>query len=76
MKVNLFDINTSDAMKQVADLSNKSIMEQLNFDANDYTEMIKDQREMIRNTKSKLDTVQEENRLLKNKISSLENKRK
>ena len=76
IKVNLFDINTSNAMKQIADLSNESIMKQLNFDANDYTEIIKNQREMIQDAKSKLDQEQEENRILKNKLSDIESKNK
>ena len=43
IEVNLFDINTSAAMKQIADLSNQSILEQLTWDANDYTTIIKEQ---------------------------------
>jgi len=75
-KVNLFDINTSQAMKQVADLSNRSIMDQLTWDANDYTEIIKEQRQRILDADSKLAAITEENRLLKNKLSELEQVKK
>jgi hypothetical protein len=75
-KVNLFDINTSQAMKQIADLSNRSIMDQLTWDANDYTEIIKEQRQRILDTDSKLAEITEENRLLKNKLSELEQVKK
>lgn len=72
IKVNLFDIKTSEAMKQVADLSNRSIMEQLTFDANEYTDMIKEQRELIDKYRNDSEEMEEENRKLKNKISDLE----
>lgn len=74
--VNLFDIKTCDAMKQFLDLSNKSIMEQLTFDANDYTAMIKEQREMINQLQDENDKLKEDNRLLQNKIVDLETKKK
>ncbi len=76
IRVNLFDIRTSEAMKQVADLSNQSILEQLTFDANDYTDMLKEQRELIKKLQSDTDSLEEENRMLKNKIIDLENKKK
>lgn len=64
-KINMFDINTAMGMKQVADISNKSIMETLQFDENDYSEMLKEQRKMIDNMKSKIAILEEENRILK-----------
>lgn len=76
IEVNLFDINTSAAMKQIADLSNQSIMEQLTWDANDYTKMIKEQREKITEQQEKIDATDEENRILKNKIAILETKKR
>ena len=74
--MNLFDINKSAAMKQIADLSNQSIMEQLTWDANDYTKMIKEQREKITEQQEKIDSTSEENRILKNKLAILEAKKK
>lgn len=76
IKVNLFDINTSDAMKQIADLSNRSIMEQLTWDANDYTDMLKDQRDLIQRQNSELAATKEELRVAKNKLLEIEQKKK
>ena len=76
MKVNLFDIDTSACMKQIADLSNQSIMEQLTFDSNEYTEMIKEQREMLIKLQNENERLEEENRILKNKLEDLENKKR
>lgn len=76
IRVNLYDIRTSEAIKQIADLSNQSIMEQLTLDANDYTEMIKEQRELIGKLQYQSDELSEENRMLKNKLIDIENKKK
>ncbi|HYK73843.1 MAG TPA: hypothetical protein VEV44_12095, partial [Pseudoneobacillus sp.] len=67
-EVNLFDVETSKGMRQVADLSNKSIVSQLQFDENDYTEMILEQREIIQELDSKVIKLEEENRLLKKEL--------
>lgn len=74
--VNLFDIKTCAAMKQIADLSNSSIMDQLTFDSGDYTGMIKEQREMIIKYEDENLEIKEENRILKNKLLDLEQKKK
>lgn len=71
-EVNLYDIETCEGMKQVADISNKSIFEQLMLNENDYTEMIKDQREMILSLNKKVADLEEENRLLKVKLKFAE----
>ena len=76
IRVNMFDIRTSECMKQIADLSNQSIMEQLTLDSNDYSEMVKEQRDMIMRLQTESDELLEENRMLKNKIIDLENKKK
>lgn len=75
IKVNMFDIKTSEAFKQIADLSNQSIMDQLTLDSNDYAEIVKEQRESLQNLENELDEIREENRNLKNKIIDLENKK-
>ena len=51
-------------------------MDQLTFDNNDYTEIVKEQREMIQGFETELDTLKEENRNLKNKIIDLENRKR
>ena len=63
-------------MKQIADLSNQSIMEQLNWNSNDYTEMIKEQREMLEKLQSENSTLSEENRMLKNQLIDIKTKKK
>lgn len=66
--LNLFDIETARGIKQVADLSNKSIMEQLQFDENDYTNMMMEQRDLIQELDDKVKKLEEENRLLKKEL--------
>ena len=70
-EVNLFDIQTAEGMKQVADMSHKSIMEQLMWDENDYTEMISFQKEELHKLNRDKDSLEEENRKLKIKIREL-----
>lgn len=67
-KPNMFDVRTSAAMRQVADLSHQSILEQLELTDSDYAQMVKDQREMIKNLQEKCDRLEEENRNLTNKF--------
>lgn len=73
IEVNLFDIKTSEAFKQIDQISNENIANQLTLDSNEYTDIIKEQREMITTYEKQLDELQEENRMLKNKIIDLEN---
>ena len=47
IEVNGFDIGTSGGMKQVADISNASILSQIRLNENDIPEMIADQRILI-----------------------------
>lgn len=75
IRVNLFDIKTSEAFKQIADLSNQSILSQLTLDSNDRTEIIKEQRETIQSLESEINELLEENRNLKNKIVYLESRK-
>jgi hypothetical protein len=67
-ELNLFDIETSKGMLQVADISNQSIIKQLQFDENDYTQMIIEQRELIKELDEKVMKLEEDNRLLKKEI--------
>lgn len=76
IRVNLYDMQTSEAMKQIADLSNKSIMEQLTWDSNDYTEMIKEQRDMLIQLQTENEKLSEENRMIKNELLDLKEKKK
>lgn len=71
-RANLFDIKTCESIKQTADLSFQSIMEQLQLDENDYTRVIKNQRELVQSLNSELEEIKEENRQLRNKVLYLE----
>lgn len=69
-KINTFDILTSQSMKQIADISHKSIMEQLMFTESEYTEMIADQKDMILKLDEELEYSKELIRKLKIYIKS------
>lgn len=71
-EVNLYDVQTCQGMKQVADISNKSILEQLMLNENDYVDMIKEQRELVQELDEKASKFEEENRILKVKIKNIE----
>ena len=64
-EVNAFDIGTAEGMRQVADISNASIMKQIALDENDYTEMLAKQREMIVKLQEKADINEEKARILR-----------
>lgn len=70
-QVNLFDIETCDGMMQVANISNESIMKQLQFDENDYTSMILEQRDIIQDLTNKVSHLEEENRKFKKELMRL-----
>lgn len=76
VKVDLFDIETCKYMKQVADCSNASIMEQLNFDDNELSQMIKDQRELIQSLQSELDEIKEKYRICYNELIDIKNRKR
>ena len=63
-ELNAFDIGTCEGMKQVADISNASIIKQLHLDESDYTEMLAQQREMITKLQQQADKKTEEARIL------------
>lgn len=74
IEVNLFDIKTAEAFKQIDKISNENISNQLTLDSSEYGEIIKEQREMIDSLATELETMKEENRVLKNNIVNLENR--
>ena len=63
-EVNAFDIGTAEGMRQVADISNASIMRQIRLDENDYTEMLAQQRELIHKLEQKANKNEEAARIL------------
>lgn len=64
-QLNLFDIKTCVAMRQVANISNGAISQQLMLDENDEKQMLDQQREIINNLRQENEELKEENRLLK-----------
>lgn len=71
IEVNAFDIKTAEAFRQIEEISNTNIANQLTLDNNDYTEIVKEQRQYIQDYSYKLENLQEENRILKNDIIDL-----
>lgn len=63
-EVNAFDIGTSEGMRQVADISNASIIKQIRLDENDYNDMLIKQREMLVKLQEKADQSEETARIL------------
>ena len=63
-EVNAFDIGTAEGMRQVADISNASIMKQIRLDENDYNDMLIQQRELITKLQERADANEETARIL------------
>lgn len=74
--VNCFDIETCEAMEQIARISNRAIMDELNLEGSDYSDMVREQRDMITSLDAKYKALEEENRVLKNRIIDLEAKKR
>lgn len=64
-KINLYDIETSKSMRQIADISHQSILNQLVLNESDYTDMLAQQKDMLYNLNEELMQLREENRKLK-----------
>jgi hypothetical protein len=64
-KVNLFDIETCESMRQFDEISDANILKQLHLNADELGTMLEDQTKMIFNYKEQMDKLKEENRLLK-----------
>ena len=63
-EVNLYDAEYSAGLKQVADISNASILKQIMLDENDSADMIIQQRELINKYKKIADEYEEKSRIL------------
>lgn len=70
-EMNLFDINTAEGMKQVAELSFEAIMKQINPDENDFAEMVRTQAEMIKELQNRCDVAEEEARVYRRENNDL-----
>lgn len=74
IQVNLFDVKTSEAFKQIDNISNENIAKQLTLDNNEYSDIIKEQREMIKGFEDEVNRLKEENRNYQNQIINLQKK--
>lgn len=71
-EVDYYDQMKARGMKVCADISNKSLLEQLRFDENDYIDIINTQREIVAESQNKVAELEEENRILYKRIKELE----
>lgn len=69
---NFYDAKTSESIKQAATASSEAIFSQLSLSENDYTIIIKEQREMVEKLTRERDKLAEENRKLKVQIKEKE----
>lgn len=63
-EVNIFDAETASGLAQVADISNASILKQINLDENDYVQMLTEQKKMIEKLNKEANDAIEKARLL------------
>lgn len=63
-EVNGFDIGTCRGMQQVLEMSDASIMKQLNLDESEWSDMVAEQRQKLIELQNNLDVYKEINRLL------------
>lgn len=63
-RLNGFEIETAKAMRQIMDLSNASILNQLRLDESDWSDMVAQQRQIITDLQSNLDKYIEISRIL------------
>lgn len=70
-KINLYDIQTCEAMRQIADISNSSILQQIHLNADELGDMSEQQVKIIHNLKEQVNNLKEENRLLKINMNML-----
>lgn len=63
-EVNIFDAETAAGIAQVADISNASILKQINLDENDYVQMLTEQKKMIEDLNKQANEAIEKARLL------------
>jgi hypothetical protein len=63
-EVNIFDAETAAGIAQVADISNASILKQINLDENDYVAMLTEQKKMINDLNKEASEAIEKARIL------------
>lgn len=71
VKVNVVDAKMAKAYKAISDISNKSLFEQLNYQADDYARLLADQRELLQKSEEEKMILEEQLRLAKLQIEKL-----
>lgn len=71
-KVNLFDIATCEGMRQVADISNQSIWNQIQLSDDEKDELLLTQSKALTESNRNVQSLKEEVRLLKIRLSKYE----
>ena len=70
-KVNAIDSNMKGVYKQMAEISNKNLFDQLNFQSDDYARMVAEQRSLLQKNDEKIMKLEEENRKLRIMVRQL-----
>lgn len=65
--INKYDIETSEAIKQISDISAESIFKQIQFSDSEYASMVKEQAEELRKLRDEKERIEEELRMYKEK---------
>ena len=76
IKTNIFNVKMCETFKNISDISNKSLMEQLNFQSDDWARMVAAQRESIQNMEMEIEKLEETIRLLKVENKQLKEQKK
>ena len=70
-KVNAIDSKMKGVYKQMAEISNKNLFDQLNFQSDDYARMVAEQRSLLQKNDEKILKLEEENRKLRIMVRQL-----
>ena len=70
-KVNVVDAKMAKTYRTIADISNKSLFDQLNIQSDDFARMLAEQRELLQKSEEEKMQLEEELRLAKIKIDEL-----
>lgn len=71
IKVNLFDVKMNGTFRNISDISNKSLFDQLNYQSDDYARMVATQREIILKNEEEKQRLEEDLRLAKLELKKI-----
>ncbi len=70
-KVNLVDVKMSDTYRHIAEINAKALLNELNFQSDDYATMLSEQANYVQTLQDEKMKLEEENRLLKIELKNL-----